>query len=758
MSISSSSDSGFSSDQSECPLSSVSKYPPCGQDSVLWLFYRGKSLKPDPLRPNCGTFAQPPRKKVLMKAPDPSMRSMLIIPIPNWLKDMKDTEEHVLPLIPDSHLHALTRQASAMCRRYQNNSECHFGWRSCDTADTFPYEIHVARAVYTAHSVLLIATSPCMGTMQRFPMLSWATTHDSFFQSVWEDVLRESGFHLEFRPVWPVLYLQETSPSTHTTAPDVIISYRGVPLFIVEYVKADPSLLDKAIYPHLQHLMVSMQSSLAGRKELRPVFGLLIYEADVITVYGYIRDNKFYSKTTGKIDSPVFDLRKPFDVLALRMMISNSHSYAQKMSEAEIVSTKIRPIPCGSPGYNRAYLGPFAVLIDDQANRLHEADALQWMLSRRVRLTESIDSSNHGLSDSSISWVSLFVCCDIPTALDDDLILDCARCLTQRQNRALDQLKHDLLQLDNALYTHGLVSSSPPDTDRTALILDTQRAASFFASIQDTFGTEYIKEKPCPTRWSILLNSFLTAAWADIRAKGPNIVEFQCYPSWSMHRKVQINTIEDADPTPHQEITPDAAFIIKPDFVFGDAAFSKYTYEEQFEFSDELSVGADPSIYTGTTSHSQVPILIVEYVRDYSPQARKSHLVHLSMAMKSAMGLLHALVLPPIVLGLLVDGFRITVVCCSGSEAEDLVTELPEKYDFDLLKPIDVFRLRRCMRNVWKLAHEIERLDRAAHVQVEKSISSGAFPWWKASSDRHLGSTQTKDTIRGWCQDAASTM
>ncbi|PBL01742.1 hypothetical protein ARMGADRAFT_1071253 [Armillaria gallica] len=81
---------------------------------------------------------------------------------------------------------------------------------------------------------------------------------------------------------------------------------------------------------------------------------------------------------------------------------------------------------------------------------------------------------------------------------------------------------------------------------------------------------------------------------------------------------------------------------------------------------------------------------------------------------------------------------------------QDLVTELPEKYNFDLGKSIGVFWLRRCMRNVWKLAHEIERLDRAAHVQVEKSMSSGTFPWWKASSDRHLGSIQANDTIRDW--------
>lgn len=78
----------------------------------------------------------------------------------------------------------------------------------------------------------------------------------------------------------------------------------------------------------------------------------------------------------------------------------------------------------------------------------------------------------------------------------------------------------------------------------------------------------------------------------------------------------------------------------------------------------------NPSVYTGTTIPSEVPLLIVEYVKDYDAGGRKLHLVHLSMAMKSAMGLLRALALPAIVLGLLVDGFRVTVVCCSGSEAE----------------------------------------------------------------------------------------
>ncbi len=41
---------------------------------------------------------------------------------------------------------------------------------------------------------------------------------------------------------------------------------------------------------------------------------------------------------------------------------------------------------------------------------------------------------------------------------------------------------------------------------------------------------------------------------------------------------------------------------------------------------------------------------------------------------------------------------------------QDLVTELPEKCDFDLFKPIDVFRLRRCIRNVWKLAHKLKKI------------------------------------------------
>ncbi|KAK0200819.1 hypothetical protein DFS33DRAFT_1079353 [Desarmillaria ectypa] len=219
-----------------------------------------------------------------------------------------------------------------------------------------------------------------------------------------------------------------------------------------------------------------------------------------------------------------------------------------------------------------------------------------------------------------------------------------------------------------------------------------------------------------------------------------------------MHRKVQRNTAEDADSMPHQEIVPDAAFIVGPDCVFSGAAFSRYTYEAQFKFSDELSVAVNPSIYTGTTIRSEVPLLIVEYVKNYGAEGWKSHLVHLSMAMKSAMGILCVLALPSIILGLLVDGFRIPVVCCSRSEVEDLVTELPGKYDFDL----DIFRLRRCMRNVWKLAHEIERLDQAAHVEVEKSISSGTFSWWKEGSDQLVGSNQMSDVVHDWCTNVAS--
>ncbi|KAK0431290.1 hypothetical protein EV421DRAFT_1854460 [Armillaria borealis] len=52
------------------------------------------------------------------------------------------------------------------------------------------------------------------------------------------------------------------------------------------------------------------------------------------------------------------------------------------------------------------------------------------------------------------------------------------------------------------------------------------------------------------------------------------------------------------------------------------------------------------------------------------------------MVMKSAMGLCRALVHPPIVLGLLADGYRLTVVCRAPSESEDLVTELPDSFDF----------------------------------------------------------------------------
>ncbi|PBK78136.1 hypothetical protein ARMSODRAFT_26073 [Armillaria solidipes] len=380
------------------------------------------------------------------------------------------------------------------------------------------------------------------------------------------------------------------------------------------------------------------------------------------------------------------------------------------------------------------------------------------MLSRQIQLNDSVSQSNdldRRLSDSSKSWLLLFVCCDIPAQLDDTLINCCTQYLTPRQRNALTHFRHEHLQVYNSLRTDRLIKSSA-EPDQTSLIVDIQRTACFIASIEDTFGTEFKAENPCPIRWSILLNSFLRTAWTDIRFIGPSIVEFQCYPSWSMHRSVKSNAIDDEPPIPHQQIVPDAAFIVKPDFVFGDAAFSDYDYDDQFQFSNELSVAANPAIYTGTTMHSEVPVVIVEYVKSYGPQGRKWHLVHLSMAMKSAMGLLRALALPPIVLGLLVDGFRTTVVCCSGSEDEDLVTELPEMYDFNLVEPIDVFRLRRCIRNVWKLAHEIESSDRAAHVEVEKSISSESFPLWKVEADRHVGSNQTKDTVRDWCDDVAS--
>ncbi len=63
-----------------------------------------------------------------------------------------------------------------------------------------------------------------------------------------------------------------------------------------------------------------------------------------------------------------------------------------------------------------------------------------------------------------------------------------------------------------------------------------------------------------------------------------------------MHRK---DYTEDVDPMPHHEIGPDAAFVVGPDCVFGGAAFSRYTYEDQFEYSNELSVTVNPLIYTG---------------------------------------------------------------------------------------------------------------------------------------------------------------
>lgn len=96
----------------------------CLQIDVLLrprLFYKGECLKPDPLTPHWNTFTAPPRTRVPVKAPRPSMRCMLTLTIPKWLEDIvcghsfwiwsirtsnssspqKDTEEHVLPLIPD---------------------------------------------------------------------------------------------------------------------------------------------------------------------------------------------------------------------------------------------------------------------------------------------------------------------------------------------------------------------------------------------------------------------------------------------------------------------------------------------------------------------------------------------------------------------------------------------------------------------------------------------------------------------------------
>ncbi len=175
----------------------------CLQVDVLLrprLFYKGECLKPDPLTPHWNTFTAPPRTRVPVKAPRPSMRCMLTLTIPKWLEDIvcghsfwiwsirtsnssspqKDTEEHVLPLIPDFRSHSLVRQASAVCWHYQKSSVCPFGWRYCGATDSFPYEIHVARAVYTAHGVCLATGISGMG-MQRFPMLSWAAMYDYFF-------------------------------------------------------------------------------------------------------------------------------------------------------------------------------------------------------------------------------------------------------------------------------------------------------------------------------------------------------------------------------------------------------------------------------------------------------------------------------------------------------------------------------------------------------------------------------------------------
>ncbi|PBK79472.1 hypothetical protein ARMGADRAFT_1069433 [Armillaria gallica] len=422
--------SSSSSDQSKPPVNSSFK-----------LFYKGECLKPDPLRPYWNTFTALPRTRVPVKAPRPSMRCMLTLTIPKWLEDIiRKSTYFPLPRL------SITQSGTA--------------------------------GFYTTGTL-------GMG-MQRLPMLSWAAMYDYFFQSIWEDVLREKGFQLEFRPVRPVLYLQNTFP----------------------------------------------------------VFGLLICEGAVITEYGYIRNNQFCSRTTGSPLYPLFDMTKPFDVLALRMMIVNVHSYAQKISEGEATDTKVRHIPYRSPGYNH------------DASRSEREVGAQWMVSRRIRLNGpdcQSDDLYKGLSDTLKSWLLLFVCCDIPAVLDNDLVSNCAQCLTPRQKLALDQLKREIPQVYDALHTVRLVAFSS-NSDRAALFQDAQGATSFFAGIQDTFGTK--DEKPCPIRLSILLNSFLTAAWTDIRAKGPSDIHFQCYPSWSMHRK---GHTEDVDPMPHHEMVPDAA-------------------------------------------------------------------------------------------------------------------------------------------------------------------------------------------------------
>ncbi|PBK69565.1 hypothetical protein ARMSODRAFT_168383 [Armillaria solidipes] len=101
------------------------------------------------------------------------------------------------------------------------------------------------------------------------------------------------------------------------------------------------------------------------------------------------------------------------------------------------------------------------------------------------------------------------------------------------------------------------------------------------------------------------------------------------------------------------------------------------------------------------------------------------------MVMKSAMGLCRALVHPPIVLGLLADGYRLTVVSRAPSESEDPVTELPDSFDFNLTDLMNILRLRRCIRNLWDIAREIIELDTAAHSEVENNAGK-AHIWGKA--------------------------
>ncbi|KAK0200826.1 hypothetical protein DFS33DRAFT_1386769 [Desarmillaria ectypa] len=427
-------------------------------------------------------------------------------------------------------------------------------------------------------------------------------------------------------------YIYRKPPKLHTLLLPTWSYHTGVSLSIVEYVKPHASLLDKGIFPHLKRLLDSMQSALIGRKELQPVFGLLAYEAAIVmTVIGYIRGNQFCSKMSGHRNSPMFRMNNSFDVLALYMIILNSRSYAQQISKAEVVNIKVRPIPCGSPGHHRAYLGSFPVLIDDQSNRFeHEAD------------------SDERLSDPSKSWLSLFVCCDVPAQLDVDAHsnpprfpssfgcigrLDQSLRAVSRPRQRVDHLGHEHLQVYDSLRTEGLVkSSAEPDQTYNGLPV-----SSLAPKIHLGLSS---KLKSCVR----------SDVWTDIRFRGPSIVELQCCPS--MHRRIKSNTIVDEDLT---QIVPDAAFF-------------EYTFRSS---SAEIAPG---SLVDGDEiSYGSAPRAGIAFHRSGT----------------SCGWLLYH--------GRLLFG--------------DLATELPEKYDVDLVKPIDVLRQRWCMRNVWNLAHEIERLE-----------------------------------------------